>query len=62
MATKKVPPSSENQDAQKWFVEQAQKVPGVAEAIAVYGRLAPYATLGQSQTATKIGYAVGGNK
>jgi hypothetical protein len=51
----------DNQLEQESLVEQAQKIPGVAEAIEVYSRVAPYAGLVAYSPAVQIRFATGGN-
>jgi len=54
--------TSKNQERQEELVEQAKALPGVAEAIAVYGALQPYASLALVPANPKVTYATGGNK
>jgi hypothetical protein len=53
--------TGDNQLEQESLVEQAHKIPGVAEAIDVYSRVAPYAGLVAYSPPVKISYATGGN-
>ena len=53
-----------NQATQQYMVEQARQLPGVAEAMAAYARLAPYTAVSvtSSQQVMKVGYSTGGNR
>lgn len=53
--------TGDNQLEQESLVEQARKLPGVAEAIDVYRRVAPYAGLLAYSPAVQIKHATGGN-
>jgi hypothetical protein len=53
--------TGDNQLDQESLVEQAHRIPGVAEAIDVYNRVAPYAGLIAYSPAVQIRYATGGN-
>jgi len=50
-----------NQAAQRRMVEQAMKIPGVAEAIKVYGSLQPEGVLQLRPVPNKVRHAAGGN-
>ena len=54
--------SSERQRAQRDLMDRAQKIPGVAEVIAAYGRLQPYVHSPTGVTAPPMRYATGGNQ
>lgn len=53
-----------NQATQQRMVEQARQIPGVAEAMAAYARLAPYTAISVAtpQLTMKVGYSTGGNR
>lgn len=53
--------TGDNQLEQESLVEQARKIPGVAEAIDVYSRVAPYAGQVAYFPAVQIRNATGGN-
>lgn len=61
MTSPKIPVKSKNQEKQRELVEQAKALPGVAEAIAVYGALQPYAPI-LVPADPKVTYATGGNR
>lgn len=52
------------QATQQYMVEQARQIPGVAEAMAAYARLAPYTAISVAtpQLTMKVGYSTGGNR
>jgi len=53
--------AGDNQLEQESLVEQARMIPGVAEVIDVYSRVAPYAGLVAYSPAVQIRNATGGN-
>lgn len=53
--------TSGRQAAQRELVERGQKIPGVAEAIEVYGKLERYAGVRIGQAVPRIRHATGGN-
>lgn len=55
------PTTSENQQLQAELVEEAMKIAGVAEAVAVYGAVRPYAGSPVLHLGAKATYATGGN-
>jgi hypothetical protein len=52
---------SDNQLIQRDLVEQARSLPGVAEVLDVYGRLAAYTTLMVNVQPSQVKNATGGN-
>jgi hypothetical protein len=52
---------SERQHAQRAIVEQAQRLPGVAEVLDVYGRLSPYTNALVNVQPNQVRNATGGN-
>ena len=56
-----VHPKSDNQAAQKELVDQARRLPGVAEAMDVYERLVPYAQPYANVQSSQLRNATGGN-
>lgn len=53
---------SQNQVTQQQMIEQAARIPGVAEAMAAYARLAPYTALTTTHAVIKVTYGTGGNR
>lgn len=54
--------SSPRQRAQRDLVDAGTKIPGVAEAVAAYGKLQPYVQIVVGQAMPLMRYATGGNQ